>query len=371
MPAAPQAPDIKARPFLDAVPGEGWQQSLQKLMMGTGLIAQMAIGIKGGFPEGALAAYTGALQGWQAGDAIRAGNEWKTYVGQLQQYDRDVGATQQKFENAMKTYGHNQDRLKTEFGILAAEHGLSREGIEMGFREPDRLLSQLNSGVKVMEQMLKDADNVTFRNMMGLHKLEQDQQMNEFRREQLDLRKRELEKKGSEKPLGEHAAKWENPEGQRPDPRMSIAEAAALGFRPMGKISTGDAHRTAATLMDQLDGLIPKLEAKGFLASGDGRIPIERARLARFWKPGDEDYGAWKAHAGTMVAIQRQLGDIGPRAMAAFQSAVDIVEHPTTAAAARKAIGQLREALREGQPRVFGGPTGPHSTADDPLGILR
>ena len=183
LPAEPVAPVIAARPFLDAGPGEPWQQSVQKLMMGMGLMAQMGIGIKGGFPGGAWAAYTGALNGWAEGDHIRAANEWKTYMGQLQQYDRSVGRVQQDFENAMRTWGHDQDRLKTEFGILAAEHGLSREGIEMAFKEPDRMMQQLTTSVKIMETMQRDADSLAFRNLMFLQTKERNDELARHNRE--------------------------------------------------------------------------------------------------------------------------------------------------------------------------------------------
>src|SRR5712691_10064000 len=52
LPIEPPAPKIQARPFLDIGPGEPWQQSLQKLALGMGLIGQMSVGIKGGFPSG-------------------------------------------------------------------------------------------------------------------------------------------------------------------------------------------------------------------------------------------------------------------------------------------------------------------------------
>lgn len=180
---APESPVIRARPFLDSVPGEPWQQSLQKLMFGAGLMAQMAVGIKGGFPQGALAAYTGALRGWSEGDALRGANEWQTYIGQVKKYEQDVRSTQAKFENAMKTHGANQERLKTEFGILAAEQGLDREGIELAFREPDRLMANLTSAVKVMETMERDAANVAFKNLMYMQQAARDAEMAQYHRE--------------------------------------------------------------------------------------------------------------------------------------------------------------------------------------------
>lgn len=108
---------------------------------------------------------------------------------------------------------------------------------------------------------------------------------------------------------------------------------------------------STATLLNQLEELVPAMAKKGFLAADSSSQSAAMAAARRspyvpvIGKPGDEDLAAWRAHAGTMVSILRQLGDIGPRAIAAYQSAIDVIEHPTTAAAARKVFGQLREAL--------------------------
>lgn len=165
---APSAPKIAARPFLDAMPGEKATDSLQKLLLGVGLLGQMAVGLKGGFPQGATAAYTGALQGWSAGDHERAQNEWQTYLGQLQQYDRDTRNLHTNFRERMERYGADKDRLGLEMGLLAAEHGMGKEGIELAFREPERALGQLDTQVKILDQMNRDAANVTFRNLAQL-----------------------------------------------------------------------------------------------------------------------------------------------------------------------------------------------------------
>jgi hypothetical protein len=164
LPDTPQAPKITARPFLASVPGEDAVTSLNKLMSGLGLIAQMAVGIRGGFPEGALAAYTGALNGWQAGDQRRAANEYQTFLGELKTYDRDVAAIRTKYDDAVRKWGGDQDRLKTELGILAAEHGLGREAIELSFRDPQRAYEQLNTTAKLLGDMQSSAANLAMKN---------------------------------------------------------------------------------------------------------------------------------------------------------------------------------------------------------------
>lgn len=152
----------------------------------------------------------------------------------------------------------------------------------------------------------------------------------------------------ADKPLGENATKWENSAGERPSALSTMKEAVEAGFKPVGKASTADTRRASMALMDQLFDLIPKLEKKGFLSTGTGIASTTVAGAKRTLEPGDPDLAAWKAHAGTMVSLLRQLGDIGPRAISAYQSAIAIVEHPTSAAAAKQALTNLRDAIKAG-----------------------
>lgn len=164
LPETPQAPKITARPFLAGMPGEDPIQSLNKLMAGFGLMAEMAAGIKGGFPQGALSAYQGALEGWHQGDQVHAANQLQTFMGQLKQHDRDVNAIRTKYEDAVRKWSGDQDRLKTELGILAAEHGLGREGIELAFKDPERALSMTNQTAKLLSDMQTSAATLGMKN---------------------------------------------------------------------------------------------------------------------------------------------------------------------------------------------------------------
>lgn len=165
LPEQPPAPKITARPFLESAPGEPAVQSLNKAMAGFGLLAQMAVGIAGGFPSGALSAYTGALTGWKQGDLRRGAEEWKNYMAELGQYDRDVRNIRQQYDDVVKKWAADQERMKLELGILAAEHNLGREAIELSFKDPERALAQVNTTAKVLGDMQRDAANIAFKNM--------------------------------------------------------------------------------------------------------------------------------------------------------------------------------------------------------------
>jgi hypothetical protein len=154
---------------------------------------------------------------------------------------------------------------------------------------------------------------------------------------------------GANKVLGEGAVKWENAKGERPDATETIESAVEKGFKPAGKMSVSDSRRSAMTLLDQLYGLLPSMEDKGFLSTGSNVLATSFAGMKRGVEPGDPDLAAWLAHAGTMVAIQRQLGDIGPRAITAYESAIKIISKPTSAAGAKQALDNLRDALLAGK----------------------
>ena len=170
------------------------------------------------------------------------------------------------------------------------------------------------------------------------------------------LRTKAMQEKAGKanQPLGEKATQWENGAGERPDAMMTMKQAADAGFKPVGKVSTADTRRASMTLMDQLFDLIPKLDKKGYFAGGPGLAKTMWAKGQRALEPGDPDLVAWNAHAGTMVSLLRQLGDIGPRAISAYQSAIAVIDHPTTAAAAKQALENLRDAINSAKPAEKG-----------------
>lgn len=151
--------------------------------------------------------------------------------------------------------------------------------------------------------------------------------------------------------------------------REQIARASAESRQEVKTAAQEEKDRKSLagteTLLNQLESLLPDMEQKGFLARNASMAEYNRARAKRsalipfYGEPADPTLVAWKLHEGTMVRILRDLGDIGPRAIAAFESAINVLKNPTTRAGAQLAFDQLREAVRSQRSGVVGGLTLP------------
>ena len=362
VPAVTPLPATGARPFLEGLPGESTTTSLQRMLTGLSLIAQMGVGIGTGYSRGALAAYTGALEGWQQGDRQRAENEWAQYLQQVAAMQRDYKNRHRAYTDIIEANKWDEQKMRLALGMRAAEFGEEQQAIELAFKDADAFRKRnevtgamaaklqhdaANTTTKLVLQRQKDAHDLELKKL-GIESAERIAEAN--RQNHLAVAELKANAKG-QKLLGNDAAKWENTTGERPLPTMTMEEATIAGFRPIGKQSVGDTLRTAETLLNQLDALVPKLAAKGFLSTSPGRVAHEQARMKRFLFPDDPDYRAWKAHEGTMVSIGRSLGD-NIRALGAHESAMGIIRHPTSAAGATEAFAQLREALLAGKPKM-------------------
>lgn len=160
-------------------------------------------------------------------------------------------------------------------------------------------------------------------------------------------------------PVGEKATQWENAAGLQGPADKGIEWMVTHGFHPVGtKLNTEQSKRAVAALLNQVEGLIPAMEKKGFLSQGYYIWDTKTAGLKRLVAPGDPDLEAFLMHASTMVATSRALGDIGARAQAAYDSVINLIKKPTSADAMRKSIGQLKDALQAetpGRPMPSGG----------------
>ena len=371
LPAPPPAPKITARPFLASVPGEDAVTSLNKAMAGFGLMAQMAVGIRGGFPQGALAAYTGALEGWQAGDQRRAANQWQTYMGELKQHERDVAAIRMKYDDAVRKWGGDQDRLKTELGILAAEHGLGREAIALSFQEPERALANLNTTAKLLGDMQASAANLALKNAMWLDdrsmklaKMAQDaaehqaaqalkakefEQKERFHADTLQAQRERATEKPISGPVAERAAALQEAmtsrdqiNALRADPKIKAELDAWIGpvasRRRLGSWIPGGAYQPPAAVV-KMDQALANLRNTALKARSGGavtepeqkRFDIEFPNVAEppemFWKKYDaiERNVAQNAETFRATAMPNQpasvMQPVNPQAQAPAPSA--------------------------------------------------
>lgn len=152
------------------------------------------------------------------------------------------------------------------------------------------------------------------------------------------------------------------------------AREAARDAALQKKASTGFA--VANTALNQLEAMIPAMAAGGFLSSNEGALAYRVAQAKRstipgIGSPGDPTLTAWNQHSGTMVSILRSLGDIGPRAMAAYAKAQELVDKPQSVAGMRMGIAQLREMLKAAQTQEVQAIRAPQERAGQPRGVLQ
>jgi hypothetical protein len=181
-----------------------------------------------------------------------------------------------------------------------------------------------------------------------------------------------------DQPVLEDATKWLLPDGSNPKGVMSPREIMDAGGYPVGVLSLEDQKRFSDEAFQQMFGLIDSLEKKSLLASGTDVFSVGWTSFLRKMFPGDPDMNTLTSHGGSVVAIQRILGDKGPRAMAAFKGAMDMVDKATSAAAVRQTMVQLKaqvDAILSGKvktwdqaEKVTGGPIGESAPAQDAIG---
>lgn len=128
----------------------------------------------------------------------------------------------------------------------------------------------------------------------------------------------------------------------------------------------------AETFLKQFEDYIPKLKKAGFLPGGSGLFASGQAAAKQghipipgISKPNDPVWRGWLDLQGNMIGFARSVqNDIGPRAMAAFQQAVRVSEHPPTEEGLRVITAQMREQLESAK---RGPSTGPLSAPVMPM----
>lgn len=345
-PKEPGVPHITLRPFGEGLPGEGAAQTLNRTMMSLGLLAQMGFGLAKNYPQGALAAFTGALTGWQRGDRERAEQDWLEYQAQVGKAAREWQKNVSRFYMTRRAHADNAEQLKMQMGIEAAKAGVDDRMIQMMFQKPDEAMKVLGMQGKAIQDLLN-----------GNQQLNKDMLTARMQEQKLAIEKQHLQlarDKAAQgmKPLGEKAAHWTNTAGGHPSPLMSMADATAAGFFPFqGKVAPEVASRITISAVDQALGLIPALEKKGLLMSGPGAGPWLSTMLKReVTQRGDPDLTTFVSHTSTLVRTARELGDIGFRAQAAIRGTTDLVEKAQTAEGVKKSLTQLRNLLELAAP---------------------
>lgn len=160
-PAEQPPPDTGARPFLEGLPGESTSATLQRMLTGVSLLAQMGVGVGVGYSRGALAAYEGALEGWAKGDRQRAENDWAQYLQNVASMQRDYKNRRKAYDDVIEENKWNVQQLQLRLGMKAAELGEEQQGVELAFKSADAFQKRVQLTGSMLEKLNADASRAT------------------------------------------------------------------------------------------------------------------------------------------------------------------------------------------------------------------
>jgi hypothetical protein len=158
--AAEALPDAKAlaqqlepRPFLSGPA----KDALPRVTYGLSLLATLMGGLLGGAPRAALAAWTGALEGWKAGDHERAERAWRMFQAQLSVASRKLDTAWRSWEMAREESGLHLEQVKTRWATKLAEHNLLKDFLGLQEKSVNDIDAILNSARTAAHQTVRDA----------------------------------------------------------------------------------------------------------------------------------------------------------------------------------------------------------------------
>jgi hypothetical protein len=187
--------DLEARPFLSG----DERNALGRVLQGLGLIATLAGGLARGAPRAALAAYTGALQGWREGDRERAERAWRLFQANLLVARNRLDQARVAWETAREEAGLNVREAEARVTSKWAQMGLLKELTALQGRSVSDQLAVLTMLQNMVNETLRDAVQLTVAKELqqtnALMRLALALPPWRFREQELELKKRELQLK--------------------------------------------------------------------------------------------------------------------------------------------------------------------------------
>ena len=110
--------------------------------------------------------------------------------------------------------------------------------------------------------------------------------------------------------------------------------------------------------INQMESVLPALQAKGFLPNDVGWYEQARALYIQKKNRNDPDWVKWITNQGALIGIDRSVyNDMGRGGQMMYSAVKEFSEHPPTMEAARAAFAQWREAIaaQKGQGAGVGG----------------
>jgi hypothetical protein len=268
LPDYPKVPSQRIRPFAENTPGEPWQATIQKSLMQLGLLAQGIGGLVTKYPQGALAAATGAMQGWHQGDRERGDREFREWGAQIEQMKDKFQEDRQHVQDIWDKHHGDIESLKANLAVDLIKIGANEKVIEAMHQNPETVLTWMKDRQHLAQESYKTWNELAAKKAMRDHQ--------ESTLEELKRHHRKIEEQAAESAGGsdfspqalELAAETYLKTGQLPP--MGMGKASTVARQ---KIMDMAARR----LKEREGGVIPE----GGLAEAQATFRAEQAELSK------------------------------------------------------------------------------------------
>ncbi len=335
-PDYPNPPSLKIRPFAENTPGEHWSVTAKKAMMQLGLLAQGIGGLVTKYPQGALAAATGAYDGWAEGDKERGDRAFKDWGAQVEQMKNRYEEDREHIRDIWDKHHGDIESLKSALAVDLIKIGASEKVIQAMQENPERALQWLN-----------DRQHLALEHWKTWNELAAKWATQNYRQEMLQKGRDQLEET-----MRHNRAVEAGQAETRADKREAKEAKEQKATQTMGKFDLG---------MQKLRILIPRLAAKGYIASENSPVSLLKAYAKRKAYPGDPDLQSFHQLQALMVGFDRGVfDDKGGKAQSTFAAALEFFNSPTTDAAGLAVTEQWQDFInQERASRGGAAPSGP------------
>lgn len=357
----PEVPQPQPRPFAEARPDAPLLTQLNTVMLGVGQMAMQFAGLKGN-NRLALAALTGALQGWQAGDAERANRELKVWQQQTQKV---LDEHKDKVERARDLLTDHQLTWSQRASLtgLRAKADEWQDMIAASQQGDIELMLKAQQRAEDLQQKRRDEfAKATAQIDQRQQKLDEDRRKHDLDEKRYELdriekaHERELDRDLKKDLAGRADQLRRDIAAQSDATRRELAEQSnairrdGLALREQlgsdKKAEKQKGYQTMGRVLSDMDAMVDDLNKANMLPKEDGKLSEWSAGARRWSKPNEDTWRQWLALQGAMVGYERQIyDDKGARALSVYKSLLDFVDRPPTAATAHKVIERMRSYL--------------------------
>lgn len=204
-PPVPEPPRREFRPFLDGVPGESPLASIQRVLGGLALLATQVGSAITNTPNAALAAMTGALNGWAAGDEKRGDAEFETYKAQVNKGVIDWQRMRQEYEDVLKQRHTSLESLTAGLRGVNHRHDQAAAMYELADRDTQAMLKRVADMGVQWAKIGMDTEHIALNRELAVMQEENRRRVQEaneaWRQAQMEQRQLEAAQRAEDKAL--------------------------------------------------------------------------------------------------------------------------------------------------------------------------